>query len=415
MQAPRAAGLLLALATSLSGCANVMQHIPFIGGSTAATTEAELRTALATWAVSFSSLVTSSCDHIRSDSKQRDTRRNTLLWQLRMVPLARQAAFRPDAQESYVASLALASAQQHYFTSGDGRGLFGEQQPIAVATATKLEQDVIDLGREFLSDKQITQLQDQVDTLVTQHPISGVFGVDSLLQGFSDPVVRMSFGWIFDLPMVPFRALSGVSDTAQAIHDFNETAREFTDTVNELPQLTRFELELLLYDAEDLDTTERVLAAAESFSSSADRISVLAETQPEDFGKQLSGRLDEARATITELDATLARAESLAEPLTHVADRVGEASAQWTTLLTQMRAGGEKSDGRPFDIREYETTATRIEDATREIRSLITELNGLDPNAAEAIIDRATWRAALLIGVFFAALLAYRLAASKLR
>jgi hypothetical protein len=392
-----------------------MQRIPIIGGQGKAATEADLRSALATWAVSFSSLVTSTCDRIRNESKQRETRRHTLLWQLRMSPLARQAAFRPDAQEAYVASLALSSAQQHYFASGDGRGLFGEQQPIAVATATKLEQDVIDLGREFLSERQLTQLQEQVDVLVTQHPISGVFGVDSLVQGFADPTVRTSFGWIFDLPMVPFRALSGVSDTAQAVHDFNETAREFTDTVNDLPQLTRFELELLLYDAEDLDTTERALAAAESFSTSADRISAVAETLPEDFGTQLSGRLEEARATITELDATLARAESLAGPLTHVADRVGEASAQWTTLLTEMRASGGKSDGRPFDIREYEATATRIEDATREIRSLITELNGLDPDAAEAIIDRATWRAALLIGVFFVALLAYRLVASKLR
>ncbi len=415
MQAPRAAGLLLALVTSLTGCANVMQRIPFIGSQSGATTEAELRNALSTWSVSFSSLVTSSCDRIRTESKQRETRRNTLLWQLRMVPLARQAAFGRDAQEAYVASLALAGAQQHYFASGDGRALFGEQQPIAVTTAGKLEQDVLDLGREFLSEKQLAQLQQQVDSLVEKHPISGVFGVDSLVEGFSDPGVRMSFGWIFDLPMVPFRALSGVSDTAQAIHDFNETAQEFTETVNDLPHLTRFELELLLYDAEDLETTERVLAAAESFSTSADRISAVAETLPEDFGAELSGRLDEARATITELDATLARAESLAEPLTHVADRVGEASAQWTTLLTQMRAGGEKSDGRPFDIREYETTATRIEDATREIRSLITELNGLDPTAAEAIIDRATWRGALLIGVFFAALVAYRFVTSKLR
>jgi hypothetical protein len=216
--------------------------------------------------------------------------------------------------------------------------------------------------------------------------------------------------------MAPFRALSGVSDTAQAIHEFNETARKFTETVNELPHLTRWEIELLLYDAEDLDTVERALAAAESFSASADRISKVADTLPDALGEQLGRRLEEARATIQDLDVALARAEKLSGPVLQVADRVGVASEQWTTLLTAMRAGEDaKSEGRPFDIREYEATAGRIEVATREIRSLVTELNALNPAAAEAVIDRATWRAAFLIGLFFAALAAYRLLTTTLR
>ena len=45
----------------------------------------------------------------------------------------------------------------------------------------------------------------------------------------------------------------------------------------------------------------------------------------------------------------------------------------------------------------------------------MTELNGLDSAGAEALVDRATWRAALLIAVFFAALAAYRLLSSRLR
>src|SRR5262245_6331135 len=138
MQARRVAGLLLVLVCGLAGCANVIQRIPFIGGVASGATESELRSGLAIWAVSFSTLVTAASDRIRNESKRSETRRNTLLWQLRMIPLSRQAAYRDDAQEAYVASLALASAQQHYLTEGDGRALFGEQQPIAQATAEKL-------------------------------------------------------------------------------------------------------------------------------------------------------------------------------------------------------------------------------------------------------------------------------------
>jgi hypothetical protein len=185
--------------------------------------------------------------------------------------------------------------------------------------------------------------------------------------------------------------------------------------VNELPHLTRWELELLLYDAEELQSVDRALAAAESFALGAERISGTAETLPEELGAELAARLEEARATIAELDAALVRAEQLAGPLQHVADRVGDASAQWTALLTEMRADEDEDGGRPFDVREYESAADRIAEASREIRALVTELNQLDASGAGALVDRAAWRGALLIGVFFAALAVYRLLSSRLR
>lgn len=415
MQKTRTALVLFVL--WLTGCANVTQRIPTlgIGPETSAATASELRAALGVWSTSFSSLVTAASDRIRAESKERAVRRHTLLWQLRMIPLARDAAFRPDAQEAYVAGLAVATAQHAYLTDGEGRALFGAQQAIAADAASKLEQDILALGRVFLSERQIQRLQTEVDALVAQHPIRGVFAADAVVQGFSDPKVRGTFSWVVDLPMVPFRALSGVSDTAQAIHAFNETAHEFTETVNELPHLTRWELELLLYDAEELESVDRALAAAESFALGAERISGAAETLPAELGAELAARLEQARATITELDAALVRAEQLAGPLQHVADRVGDASAQWTGLLTEMRADADENGDRPFDVREYESAAGRIADASHEIRALVTELKQLDAAGAEALVDRAAWRGALLIGVFFAALAAYRILSSRLR
>jgi hypothetical protein len=214
--------------------------------------------------------------------------------------------------------------------------------------------------------------------------------------------------------MVPFRALSGVTDTAQALNAFNETARAFTETVDELPHQTRWELELLLYDAEELDSLERALAAGEAVALAADRISAVAENLPEELGAELTLRIQEARATIAELNDALTRAEGLTGPLVHVADRVGDASAQWTALLTEMRAGAG-GDGRPFDIREYEATAVRIADAGLELRGLVSDLKGLDAAASRSLLDAAAWRAALLIGVFFVGLIAYRVVASRLR
>jgi hypothetical protein len=378
-------------------------------------TEEDLHAALGVWAASFASIVGSATDEIRTHSQDREVRRYAVLWQLRMIPLARLAAFQPDPQRSYVASLALATAQHAYLSTGDGRALFADQQAIAAEAASRIEQEVVDLGGVFLSNRQLARLKKQVDEVVAEHPIHGTFVAEALIHGLSDPKRRESFTWVTDLPMAPFRALSGVSDTAQAVQNFNETAREFTAVVNDLPQLSRWQLELLLYDVEELETVERALSAAESVGQGAIEFSNAAATLPEDLGAEMSARLSEAQAALAQLDAALARAQALGEPLTHVADRVAEASAQWTALLTDMRSDDGDEGGRPFDVREYESAAARIADTSRALRELVADLDGLDASGAAALVDRATWRIALLIVVFFAALAAYRLLVARLR
>ncbi len=417
MRTRRAACLLVSLTAFTGGCAQVTEWVPGLrSGPTSETTAADLHAALGVWSSSFSGLVVAAGDRIRTATRARDPRRNTLIWRIRMIPLARQAAFRPDPQEAYVAALALASAQSAYLEGSAGAELFGEQQSIAVEAAHQIESNALAVGRAFLSERQLARLENEVDQLVERHPIRGTFAADALIEGFTETTSKGLFSWVIDLPMVPFRALSGVSDTAQAVNSFNETAQEFTDTLGDLPQLTRWQLELLLYDAEELEAVDRALAAAESFATGADRISTVAETLPAELGAELAARLEEARATIAELDSALARAESLSGPLTHVADRVGDASAQWTALLADIERRDESEPpGRPFDVREYETAADHIADASREIRALVTELRGLDVGAAGPLLDRAAWRAGLLILVFFAALFVYRFAASRLR
>src|SRR4029450_12727103 len=223
---PCRTGLLLARLACLTGCAGVTRRISVLQSSASgAATESDLHDALGVWAASFAALVGAAADRIHAESRDRVTRRHAVLWQLRMIPLARLAAFRPDPKAGYVASLAVASAQQAYLTKGEGGALFGAQQGIAVEAANKLEQDLIDLGRAFLSERQLARLQKEVDDLVAHRPIYALFASDSLVCGSNDPAVRSSFGWVVDLPMVPFRALSGVSDTAQAGQGFNESAR----------------------------------------------------------------------------------------------------------------------------------------------------------------------------------------------
>jgi hypothetical protein len=414
MRTLRATASLLGV-LGLLACSAVRERIqllPNAGGS--AYTASQLRDALAGWASGYQAEVAAACDRIRGATRDRDARRSCLLWQLRMVPLSKEAAFRSDPQEAYVASLALASAQRAYLSEGEGATLFGAQQPLAQEASRQIEDQAFAIGRSFLSDKQLVRLDKEVDGLVASHPIGGAFAADSLITSFTGATARRTFSWVVNLPMVPFRALSGVSDTAQAVQQFDETAREFTETVGQLPPLTRWQLELLLYDAEELESVDRALRAAESFADGAERISTVAETLPGALGEELTARLEQSRAAIAELDRALARAEALAGPLEHVSDRLGDASAEWTAILARPEAAADEG-GRPFDVREYESAAGRIADASRDLRALVADVNALDTGPLEALVDRAAWRAAILVCVFFAALAAYRLVTARVR
>ena len=411
---------ILLLVLLVAGCANLRAQVPLLRATAPAggTTAADLHAALSGWAANFQGQVVAASDEIRAATRESDPRRSSLIWRIRMIPLSKQAAFRPNAQQAYVASLALATAQHDYLEHGEGRALFGSQQRIALEAARRIEESALRIGHAFLNDRQLERLQTEVDELVTQNPIRGNFAADALLHGFTERSTGGAFSWVMELPLVPFRAISGVSDTAQAVNNFNDTAQEFTETVADLPHLTRWQLELLLYDAEELEAVDRALAAAESFASGAERISGAAETLPAELGAELQASLERARGTLAELDSALARAETLSAPLSHVADRVGEASAQWTALLAELDRDGDENgdgDGRPFDVREYEAAAGRIADASRELRALVAEVRALDASGAGALLDAALWRVVLVIVVFFGALAAYRFATARVR
>jgi hypothetical protein len=413
------APLLALLLLAVPGCSTVrasIDEIPVVGRIGGASyTATELQDALAGWAAGFSMQVAAACDRIREATRDRGPRRNCLFWQLRMVPLSKEAAFRADPQEAYVAALALASGQRAYLEQGEGAALFGAEQSIAIDAARTIESQALAIGQSFLSAAQLKRLDAEVDALVASHPIAGAFSADALIASFTGSTARNTFSWVVNLPMVPFRALSGVSDTAQAVHRFDETAREFTETVGQLPPLARWQLELLLYDAEELESVDRALRAAESFADGAERVSAAAETLPSAVGAELAARLEQARASIAELDRALARAESLAGPLTHVADRLGDASAQWSAILGAREDAAARPAGRPFDVREYESAADRIGSASRDVRELVDAVSALDASALEALVDRATWRAAILLCVFFAALAVYRIGVARLQ
>lgn len=412
LRAPLVAALLVALA----GCASLPLRLPFTGGFERGLSREELADELNAYASRFAGTVSTAGEEIAARSDEPLIRRRTLLWKLRMTPAIQEAAFVPDPRAGYVRALAVTVMMRRYLETGDGRNLFGAEQPIATAAAELLVNDAFAIGARFLTGAELDAVRREVDHLADRFPIVGTqFSLARARQ--AGDAVRASnvLGEVMSLPLAPFRALQGVDSGAAAVRDFNQTARRFSTIVASLPEELRGEMLLLLFDAEELRAIRDGLAAFEQTAAGVERASLAMERLPEELRATLD---EEVRALLAgsegplgEAARALAEAREAAEPLRATAAELREASALWREILGPHDPASRDPDARPFDVREWEAAARAIGTSAVDLRGLAAELRGLSSGAG---LDRLFGRAVALLVVFFALLLAYRVAVARL-
>ena len=390
-----------------TGCANF--RLPFT--SQEGFSQDDLRSEITNFVGVFSAGVRTASEDISDATRDRTIRRRTVLWRLRMLPAMQNVAFRDVApQESYLYVLTLATMQRQYLTDGDGRDLFGPQQPIAADAGKELEERALDIGAHFLTPAQLEKMSKAVSDIALRYPIRGRdFSFEQARQATAHLSEGGSLTWILTLPLSPFRALQGVDTGAQAIRDFNQTAREFAQIVSTLPDQIRLQLELVLYDVEDRDTVTRGLAAFESLAQSAAQASDAVERLPDD----LRGALGDSKDALGQAASTVEQARGLMAPLDAASQNLRDASSDWLALIG-TRAERDRDTSPPFDIRDWENTARQIGTSAAELRGLANDLHGFGEGASlSAAVDHAFWRGLELIAAFFGALLVYRIVANR--
>lgn len=417
--------LLCAALLLATGCRSIRAlRIPYVTGDTGmrgSMTLEGLGQELAYQATSFAAWVSTAADDIQDKTESRRIRRNALLWRLRIIPIAQRAAYADDPRVGYIRSLQIAVLQRRYFESGDGRDLFGPQQSIALDAAKRLEQQAVGIGERFLKKSELQRVVDEVNSNAEKYPIQGrEFSFQRAISGTLQLQESDLISSVLSIPLAPFRALEGVDSGAQAIREFNVTARRFTDVAAQLPEQVRGELELFMYDFEDRETVEKSLAAFQSLSASADRASHTIAELPDDLRETLRASMEDSKSAVAQLSDAVDKLRQLMGPLDDTAKNLREGSVAWREVIGSWeQRNSDPTPGRPFDIREWGDTANSIGNAALELRGLAGDANGIKPSdaltaALDRSIDRIFWRAALLIALFFGGLILYRVIASLL-
>lgn len=424
------AALVVLVMLPLGGCANLVRLTPRavwhqMRSSPDTFTEDDLRQALAEFASRFASVISGAVELATERTQDRAVRRRALLLRINAIPLVEEVAFQDDPQQAYVSTLTLVVMLRQHLADDAWRDMFGDQQHLVVDGVDQLERELLAIGARFLTAEEIERVRTEVEAFARARPIQPGFGLQGLAAAVAAVPTTSTFGWIIHLPMSPFRALEGVSSGAAAIREFNQTALELTRLVGILPQQVRWQLELLMYDIEDRDTVVRTLAALQGLERSADRASRAVENLPADLGLSLEA----SRGALAEASHTIAEARALVAALDPAVQGIRSTSEIWAGLLQRNDAATSgREPARPFDVREWENAAREISRTVTSLQTLAIEVRTLSEaqpssravaevravlDAADArargIVDRAFWRLAALLVLFFGLLAAYRL------
>lgn len=427
--------ILILCCVALIGCS--VNGQPTLGKGTAPTTglisKEELRDQLDGFADSFKASVDAMAQEIMRRTVSKSIQLQLLQMRTRTVYGLNAMLQEDDAVVAFLDTWALCIRYRIFFEEGEGSALFGENQILTIETIKGIEGRIEDVGKLFLAEELWQTTRKNLDEFARANPLKSNYSnvvqyATKIKKNGQQPLLS-----IVTIPMEPFRAIGGVDRTASAISRFTDTANRFSDILAELPESSRWELLMLLYELEETEMAKSLVSSTVKLSDSSERLAQSSEQLPKRIREELSILVDSIDTKQSNLQTTLMQAQKTAEGIQGVMDKVKEASAALDQSALQIketadawkeaaRATGDAvkeaaifrpAEGSPpstFNIKDYQDTAQSITDAAKELRAVTADLAQLTKSD---FLSKTTgllvWRITELIAVMVVAAVILRI------
>jgi len=366
------------------------------------------------------------------------TERTTLQMRARMVQGLNAMLDNDDSIVAFIETWALCTRFRMYLEEGEGISLFGDAHQIALNGSKRLEVEIQRIGVIFLKSDVFEAARKNVTDFAHNNPIKGTFSnvivyATEVQKGQPNPFLS-----VLKIPMTPFRAIEGVDRTASAIHQFSNTAERFSDIVAELPESSRWQLQLLLFDLEEAGMTKSFLNSLMQVSESSARLEQSVQKLPEQLREQLTLFVEDIDKKQAGLQQTLQQAEKTSLALNNTLEKLDQTAGSFNavakdiTVTAQAWENAAKATGEvveefnkvkpspqeeesSFDIRDYRDTAQQTSQAANDIKALLAEIdNLLQSRRYDSMLNGLLIRAAGLIVLIFVLAVLYRIISVRL-
>jgi hypothetical protein len=393
-------------------------------------------------------------------------KRLMLVWQIRTMEATQRSMQMPDLRWAFLDLWTMVYQSKAYLEQGQGAQISGPARLVAIDALGGLLTMMESRARRAVSKEEADQILGAAREWAKNNPIED--------KAMNRPV-RISptsgsssmIGTIASLPGEIFSLGGGVKDTAQAIDGVSQAADRAVDVVETLPITARWQTELLLIDLDQNATVNRVLGDLSRVTDTVVDLGKTVEAYPDQVEQMLAATIQKAestqpefRKTVTEMRATVDGVDGAILNVQGTLDKLDETGVWVDRSLANASEAGKAWEGAfgqlnlvvnppkdpneppsepspPLDMKDIRDAAKYLTSAGQEIRGAVVavraviEGEGIDQRrkqvdetteatiskaslSAGELIDRLTWRAVIVILVFFGAMLGYRVLASRI-
>jgi hypothetical protein len=256
---------------------------------------------------------------------------------------------------------------------------FGESAKPYLLASQEVEKRIWRIAEATLKKEQISELRAAINTWHEQHPnLRSPSDLGSL--GFASEVAQMSrrpqpgiTSSVFNLLAID--PLAGLDPATRELASTRLFAERGLFLARHMPNLIRWETELLVIQTVEMPQMEKLLANTTQFSESADRFSQTAERLP--------GLISAEREQIVQaLNAQLPGLTSLATQTEKALDAGNQMSNASTATLKsfqdvvrQLQASPSNPNAEPFRINDYTAAAAQINATAQDLVKLLQAFN----------------------------------------
>lgn len=381
----------------------------------------------------YSAAISATADEIAQKTDDRLVRELTLRWKLGSIPLMHSVTAHEDPRTALVDAWMLCVRQRINFEEGSLKTVFGDQQPIAVAKTKQLQDRIEVIGRKALPAASFDEAEKELEAFARGHPLDGQFTTDLLRA--SNRITDQSHPSLFHMLSIP---IGGLHETAKSVARVAAVGEVLTQLVQEMPERTRWEVQLFLLEAsrtgplgEALEDFGRLSLALESFAESAKGLPAELREQLEQLLSSSGAAIEKVRDLVTDTRAMLAELEGPLESARTTSAELQRAGAAWTSAGTAVNAAmttiSNMGDDDPpaagaapaaaddsFKVSDLTDAGNSLGNAAVEIRGLLGDLESEETDAAvaasldaatlrlEELVDTITLRAIYVVGILLA-------------
>ena len=411
-----------------------------------------LRQDLYRYADHFTATTNVVADEIAFRTRNREIQELALRWKLRFIPAMQHAVLAEDPRYALLDAWGLTVQIQEHNRLQRVRDLLSdEDERLLNDTAAKLLARVEKIAESRLDPESFAAAREDVVAFARDNPAS-----PRLAQALMRASDHAATGAGFGLQSILAIPIGGLAEGADALARISRVAVVLAEIVQDLPERTRWQTEMLLLEIDSMESVRGILDEINLVSRSLDTASATAAALPERMRVELDRAVKSLEESQSELQSTIAATTRAFETLdgafvtvgagardvTAAGEALVRAAETWSAttdsigevvaVIEKMSQDDVPGAGDPgakgvTEVVSYTRAAEEIRLAAVELRALFEDLHAgkaetvfqaLDASSAtsidlanqraEALLDRFTYRGLLLIGAALAAMLIYR-------